>query len=233
MKKKVIFFIIVLVSVGGISQNVIELRPSDCNGTENGYPEFLLSWAEPKILTDQVFGHIEKYETHDLRIIINNSDTLKIQYRNIFGQTTDTTYYNAKELNNIEICGNQFIDYEKKSLIKEAIKHNQNWILNSIWGHGAIEYDKLVLIPKKNSLKYKYYKNGKRIKTGVLKLTETTINEISLFERKLNSMKNADNGCNFSHGYQLTNGIETIELQDNSCSGFSHEILLKELKIIE
>ncbi len=194
---------------------------------------FLLDRAKPKILTEQKFEQEEKYWNSQKKILLNNSDILKIEYTNIFGQIIDTTFTNAKELNEIKICVNKFKDYEKKSLIKESIQNDQSWVLNSTWGHQTFESDKLILKPKKGFLKYKYYKNGKRIKRGKIKITEFVIDKIALFERKLNLMKNVDNSCNFGINYNLNNGIEKINFQDDSCSGFSNEQLLSDLKISE
>ena len=56
-------------------------------------------------------------------ILVNNSDFLKIEYTNIFGQIIDTTFTNAKELNEIKICVNKYKDYEKESLIKKSIQN--------------------------------------------------------------------------------------------------------------
>jgi hypothetical protein len=194
---------------------------------------FLLDRAKPKILTDQTFEQTEKYSGNQKMILVNNSDFLKIKYTNIFGQIIDTTFTNAKELNEIKICVNNYKDYEKKSLIKESIQNDKNWVLRSTWGHQTIESDELILKPQNGFLKYKYYKNGKRIKRGKIKITESVMDRIALFERKLNLMQNADNSCNFGISYNLDNGIEKINFQDDSCSGFSNEQLLTELKITE
>jgi hypothetical protein len=194
---------------------------------------FLLDRAKPKILTNQSFVDTEKYWGNKKMILINNSEILRIEYTNIFGQTVDTTFTNAKELNVIKVCVNKYKDYEKKSLIKESILKNKSWVLNSSWGHQTFEYDKLILKPKNGFLKYKYSKNGKRIKRGKIKITESVMDKIALFERKLNLMQNADNSCNFGISYNLDNGIENIIFQDDSCSGFSNEQLLSELKITE
>ncbi|WP_299840301.1 hypothetical protein [uncultured Tenacibaculum sp.] len=166
-------------------------------------------------------------------IIINNSDFLRIEYTNIFGQQIDTTFTNAKNLNEIKICVNKYKDYEKESLIKKSIQNNKSWVLESAWGHQNFESDKLILKPKKVYLKYKYFKNGKRIKQGKIEITESIINRISLFERKLNLMQKADNSCNFGVSYNLDNGVEITTFQDDSCSGFSNEQLLSDLKIIK
>ncbi len=194
---------------------------------------FLLDRAKPKILTEQKFEQEEKYWNNQKKILLNNSDIIKIEYTNIFGQIIDTTFTNAKELNEIKICVNKFKDYEKKSLIKESIQNDQSWVLNSTWGHQTFESDELTLKPKNGFLKYKYYKNGKRIKRGKIKITESVMDRIALFERKLNLMQNADNSCNFGISYNLDNGIEKINFQDDSCSGFSNEQLLTELKIVK
>lgn len=214
------------------AQNKIELFPNDCS-QENGFTTFLLDRAKPKILTKQKFKKHENYWGGFKQIILNETDSLKIQYTNIFGQQIDTTYINAKEVNEIKICVDKFKDYDKKSLIKKSIKNNKKWILSSVWGHQVFESDKLILKPKNGFLKYKYYKNGKRIKRGKIKITKSVIDRISLFERKLNLMQNADNSCNFGVSYNLNNGIEKIKFQDDSCSGFSKGKLLKELKIME
>ena len=194
---------------------------------------FLLDRAKPKILTEQKFEKEVKYWNNQKKILLNNSDIIKIEYTNIFGQIIDTTFTNAKEQNEIKICVNKFKDYEKKSLIKESIQNNQSWVLNSTWGHQTFESDELTLKPKNGFLKYKYYKNGKRIKRGKIKITESVMDRIALFERKLNLMQNADNSCNFGISYNLDNGIEKINFQDDSCSGFSNEQLLTELKIMK
>ncbi len=194
---------------------------------------FLLDRAKPKILTEQKFKKENGYWSGDKKTIINQSDTLKIQYTNIFRQLIDTTFTNAKELTEVRICVNKFKDYEKKSLIKESIQNNKSWILISTWGHQTFESDKLILKPNRGFLKYIYYKNGKRIKSGKIKITESIIDRIALFERKLNLMQNADNSCNFGISYNLDNGIEKINFQDDSCSGFWNEQLLSELKIAE
>lgn len=230
--KKLIFICLISITFKGISQNKIELTPTDCN-SKNGFTAFLLDRAKPKILTNQKTEKIEKFLEDDKMIILNNSDSLKIRYTNIFKQTIDTTFKNAKELKKINICVNKFKDYRKKSIIKESILNRKNWILNSTWGHGTYNYDKLILKPLRKVLKYKYYKNGKKVKTGRIKITERIVEKISLFERKLNLMKNEDGLCDFSHSYSLTNGIETIKLQDDSCSGFSNEQLLRQLNIIK
>ncbi|MDO5968325.1 hypothetical protein Q4Q35_00760 [Flavivirga aquimarina] len=214
------------------AQNRIELISNDCS-QENGFTMFLLDRAKPKILTEQKFEQEEKYWNNQKKILLNNSDIIKIEYTNIFGQRIDTTFVNAKELNEIIICVNKFKDYEKKSIIKESIQNDQSWVLNSTWGHQTFESDKLILKPKNGFLKYKYYKNGKKIKRGKIKITESVIEKIALFERKLNLMQNADNSCNFGINYNLYNGIEKLNFQDDSCSGFSNEQLLSELKIVE
>lgn len=222
--------ILVLNSIFSFAQNRIELISSDCS-QENGFTMFLLDRANPKILTEQKFEQEDKYWNNQKKILLNNSDFLKIQYTNIFGQKIDTTYTNAKELTEIKICVNKFKDYEKKSLIKESIKSGKIWILKTTWGHQTYESDKLILKPKKEFLTYKYYKNGKRTKRGKIKITESILEKIALFERKLNLIQNAENSCNFGINYNLENGIEKINFQDDSCSGFSNEQLLSELKI--
>lgn len=194
---------------------------------------FLLDRANPKILTEQKFEQEDKYWNNQKKILLNNSDFLKIEYTNIFGQKIDTTFTNAKELTEIKICVNKFEDYEKKSLIKQSIQNEKSWTLNSTWGHQTFESDKLIIKPKNEFLRYKYYKNGKKIKRGKIKITEFVLNKIALFERKLNLMQTADNSCNFGISYNLANGIEKISFQDDSCSGFSNEQLLTELKITE
>lgn len=194
---------------------------------------FLFDRAKPKILTEQKFEQEEKYRGNQKKILVNNSDFIKIEYTNIFGQIIDTTFVNAKKLTEIKICINKFKDYSKKSLIKESIQNSKSWILNSAWGHQIFEYDKLILKPKNGFFKYKYYKNGKRIKQGKIKITESVVERIALFERKLNLMQNADNSCNFGINYSLYNGIEKLNFQDDSCSGFSNEQLLTELKIMK
>ena len=214
------------------AQNKIELFSNDCN-EENGFTMFKLDRVKPKILTNQKFEQTEKYWGNEKMIIVNSSDFLRIEYTNIFVQQIDTTFTNAKELTEIKICVNKYKDYDKKSLIKESIKNNESWVLISSWGHQTFESDKLILKPKNGFLKYKYYKNGKTIKRGKIKITESVINKIALFERKLNLMQNADNSCNFGISYNLDNGTEKINFQDDSCSGFSNEHLLTELKIIE
>ena len=214
------------------AQNKIELVPNDC-GQENGFTMFLLDRAKPKILPEHKIEQIEKYLEKGKMIILNNSDFLKIEYTNIFGQIIDTTFTNAKRLTEIKICVNKFKDYEKKSLIKESIQASKSWVLSSTWGHQTFESDKLILKPKNGFLKFKYYKNGKRIKRGKIRITESVIDKIALFERKLNLIQNADNSCNFGISYNLDNGIEKINFQDDSCSGFSNEQLLFELKIAE
>ncbi|WP_431471638.1 hypothetical protein I5168_09660 [Nonlabens sp. SCSIO 43208] len=194
---------------------------------------FKLDRAKPKILTNQKFEQTEKYWGNEKMIIVNNSDFLRIEYTNIFGQQIDTTFTNAKELTEIKICVNKYKDYDKKSLIKESIKNNDSWVLISSWGHQTFESDKLILKPKNEFLKFKYYKNGKIIKRGKIKITESIIDRIALFERKLTLMQDADNSCNFGVSYNLENGTEKIRFQDDSCSGFSNEQLLTELKIIK
>ena len=194
---------------------------------------FLLDRAKPNILTDQKFEQKEKYLGNQKVILVNNSDILKIEYTNIFGQIIDTTFSNAKELNEIKICVNKYKDYEKESLIKESIQNNKSWVLDTTWGHQTFESDKLIFKPKNGFLKYKYYKNGKRIKRGKIKITESVIDRITLFERKLNLMQKTDNSCNFGISYNLDNGTKKIKFQDDSCSGFSNEQLLNELKITE
>ena len=194
---------------------------------------FLLDRANPKILTEQKFELEEKYLGNQKKILQNNSDFLKIEYTNIFGQKIDTTFTNAKELNEIKICVNKFKDYEKKSLIKQSIQNEKSWNLNSTWGHQTFESDKLIIKSKNGFLRYKYYKNGKKIKRGKIKITEFVLDRIALFERKLNLMRTSDNSCNFGININLDNGIEKISFQDDSCSEFSNEQLLSELKILE
>jgi len=218
-KTLLISTILVLNSFFSFTQNKIELIPNDCS-QENGFTMFLLDRAKPKILTEQKFEQEEKYWGNQKKILVNNSDFIKIEYTNIFGQIIDTTFVNAKKLTEIRICVNKFKDYSKESLIKKSIQNNKSWILSSAWGHQTFESDKLILKPKNGFLKYKYYKNGKRIKSGKIKITESIIDRIALFERKLNLMQNVDNSCNFGISYNLDNGIEKINFQDDSCSGF-------------
>jgi hypothetical protein len=193
---------------------------------------FLLNRAKPKIISEQVFDKSEKHLEERKLILVNNSDLIKLQYTNIFGQKIDTTYKDARKLVEIKICVNKFKDYHKESLIKNAITNNKKWVLSSSWGQVTIEYDKLILKPKDGILKFIYYKKGKKIKQGNIRLTKEIIEKISLFERKLYLMKNASNGCTFKQSYELTNSIEIIELNDNSCSGFSNEELLNCFNII-
>jgi len=214
------------------SQNRIELITIDCSQV-NGFTMFSLNQAHPKILTEQEFEEGQDYLSRQKRIVLNQIDSLRIEYTNIFGQQIDTTFANAKELSEIKICVNKYKDYEKKSLIRQSIEENKKWILSTSWGHQVFESDKLILKPKKEFLKFKYYKNGKRVKRGKIKITKIIIDRISLFERKLNLMQNADGGCNFGVSYYLDNGIEKLDFQDNSCNGFSNDQLLTELKIIE
>lgn len=219
-------------SLFSFAQNKIELIPSDCS-QENGLTMFLLDRAKPKILTKQKIEQHSKHLGNQKMILINDSDYLRIEYTNIFGQIIDTTFSNARKLNEIKICVNTFTDYKKQSLIRESIKHRKKWILSLAWGHHVFESDKLILKPKNGYFKYKYFKNGKRIKRGKIKISESVIERLALFERKLSLMQNNDNSCNLGISYNLDNGIEEINFQDYSCSGFSNEQLLTALKIIE
>jgi len=230
--KKLTFIFLISIGLSGLSQNKIELMTSDCS-QENGFTMFQLNRANPQILTRQTFEKENGYWGGHKKIIQNQSDSLKIEYTNIFGQQIDTTFTKAKDLIEIKICVDKFKDYQKESLIKKSIELGESWILSSVWGHGTYESNKLILKPKKGFLKYKYYKNGKRKKRGKIEITNFVVDRISLFERKLNLMKNPDNSCNFSVGFRLTNGKDIIELQDNSCSGFSSEELRKALNITE
>ena len=214
------------------SQNRIELITTDCS-QENGFTMFSLNEANPIILTGQEFEEGQDYLSRQKRIVLNKIEILKIEYTNIFGQQIDTTFTNAKELSEIKICINKFKDYKKESLIKKSIQSNKSWILDRSWGHQTFESDKLILKPKNGFLKFKYYKNSKRIKRGKIKITKPVIDRIALFERKLNLMQNSDSSCNFGISYNLDNGTEKIHFQDNSCNGFSNEELLSELKITE
>ena len=227
-----ISIILVFISTFTLAQNKIELVPNDCS-EKNGFTMFLLDRTKPKILTKQKLEKRTKYLEKWKMILVNNSDTLKIKYTNIFGQIIDTTFINAKALSEIKICVNKFKDYERKSLIKESLQNKKSWILDRTWGHQTVDHDKLILKPKKRSLIYKYYKNGKKITRGKIKITEFILEKISLYERKLNLMKNADHSCNFGTNYTLNNGLEEINFQDNSCSGFLNEELLSELKKAE
>jgi hypothetical protein len=227
-----ISIILVFTSIFSLAQNRIELVANDCS-EENGFTMFLLDRANPKILTNQKIGKTKKYLENNKMMIINKSDFLKIKYTNIFGQKIDTTFTNAKGLSEIKICVNKFKDYQRKSLIRESLQNKKSWTLNRTWGHQTIDHDKLILKSKKRVLIYKYYKNGKRIARGKIKITELILEKISLYERKLNLMKNADNSCNFGTNYTLNNGLMEINFQDNSCSGFLNEELLSELKKAE
>ena len=122
MKKAVyISILLILTSIFSFAQNLIELIPNDC-GQENGFTMFLLNRDKPKILTKQKTKQIDKYLENNKMIIVNHSDSLTIQYTNIFGQLIDTTFTNAIQLTEIKICVNRFKDYQKKSLIKESIE---------------------------------------------------------------------------------------------------------------
>ncbi len=230
-KKHFILFILFLNSLNSFTQNSIELVPCDCS-EENGFTMFLLDRAKPKVLTEQKIKQIEKYLEKDKMIIFNNSDFLKIEYTNIFGQIIDTTYMNARSLTDVKLCINKFTDYQKKSLIRESIQKNRKWILETTWGDFTFESDKFILTPKNGFFKYKYYLNGKKIKSGKIEITKLITDKIALFERKLNLMQNASRGCSFGISYRLNNGTEKINFQDNSCSGFTNNQLLTELKIL-
>ena len=227
-----ISIILVFISTFTLAQNKIELVPNDCS-EKNGFTMFLLDRVNPKILTNHKIGKTKKYLENNKMIILINSDFLKIEYTNIFGQKIDTIFKNAKQLSEIKICVNKFKDYERKSLIRESLQNKKKWTLNRTWGHQTIDHDKLILKPKKRVLRYKYYKNGKIITRGKIKITELILEKISLYERKLNLMKNADNSCNFGTNYTLNNGLKEINFQDNSCSGFLNEELLSELEKAE
>ena len=232
IKTLYISLILVLTQSFLIAQNRIELIPTDCS-SENGFTMFLLDRAKPKILKGQPIEKGHQYWGNSKKIINNSSEIIKIRYTNIFGQLIDTTFTNAKQLTEIKICVNRFKDYQKKSLIKESIESKKSWFLSTTWGHQNFEFDRIVLKPKNEFLKFKYSKNGKRIKRGKIKITDFVIERIALFERKLVLMNKADNSCNFGIAYYLNNGFDAIKFQDNSCSGFNNEQLLAELKIVE
>lgn len=223
--------IFILNLFSSFAQNRIELILNDCS-QENGFTMFPLVIANPNVLTEHKTKYTGKYFDNSKMIILNYSDTLRIEYRNIYGQIIDTTFTNAKVLRIVKLCVNKFIDYEKKSLINESIQKNKVWTLNTIWGDYIFESDKLVLKPKNGFLKFEYYKNGKRINRGKIKITKYIIDKIALFERKLYLMQNADKGCTFGISYKLNNGIDEINFQDNSSYGFNNEQLLIELKIL-
>lgn len=232
MKIKFVIFILCFSFYNGFSQNEIELSTY---GTldENGFTTFSIDMAKPKILTKQLFKEVKDFWENNKKIIVNKSDTLTIEYSNIFGQRIDTTFFQAKKISEIGINVEKFKDYKKESFIEEAIKNNKKWILKSVWGHHSFDFDELILRPKRGYLKYKYCKNDKTIKRGKIRITKTLIDKISLFERKLHLMQNADNGCNFGVAYHLDNSFKKLEFQDDSCSGFSTDELLKVLEIIE
>lgn len=214
------------------AQNEIELTSNDCS-QENGFTMFKLDRAKPKILTKQKFKNENEYWDGHKKVIENESDTLIIKYKNIFGQRIDTTFVNARNSQNISICVNRFSDYPINSLIEKAISKNEKWILTSSWGHSVYESDKLVLTPKNGYLRYKYYKNKKRISRGKIKINERNLKRIHLFEKKMRLINNPQGNCNFSLSLEINIGDEKIKSLDYDCVGFSNDQLLKDLKIVE
>ncbi len=205
---------------------------SDCR-QENGFTMFQLNKANPKILTGQTFEKEEGYWGGHKKLILNQSDSLKIEYTNIFGQQIDTIFTNAKNLDKISICVNKFSDYPINSLIEKAIDKNEKWILTSSWGHSVFESDKLVFNPRNGYLRYKYYKNNKRIGKGKIQINKQNLERIHLFEKKMRLVNNPKGDCNSSHSFEIKVGDEKIKILDYGCVGFSNNQLLKDLKIVE
>lgn len=215
-----------------VAQNPIEIIPADCNSA-SGFTMFLLNRAKPKIFSTHIAEEKRKNWDHKKMIVQNTADELRLVYTNIFGQTIDTTFTNAKELTSVKLCVTKFIDFPKASIIEEAIETDEKWILNSFWGQQSVESEKLILKPKKEVLQYKYFNNRKLIKRGEIPLTTAVIERIALFERKIYRLQHSDNSCTYVMSYTLTSDDIKIKLQDYSCSGFTNEALLKDLGIIE
>ncbi|WP_310993934.1 hypothetical protein [Aequorivita marina] len=232
MIKKLITIFLIIITFNGFSQNRIELISSDCS-QENGFTMFKLGRANPKILTTQVFENKNDYWGGHKKIIYNQSDSLKIEYSNIFGQRIDTIFTNAKHLEKISVCVNKFSDYPKNSLIKKAIDKNKKWTLISSWGHSVFESDKLVFNPGNGYLRYKYYKNNKRISKGKIQINKQNLERIHLFEKKMRLVNNPNGDCNSSHSFEIRIGDEKIKILDYGCVGFSSNQLLEDLKIAE
>jgi len=214
-----------------MAQNPIEIIPVDCN-SDSGFTMFLLDRVQPKILSTHKAEQKEKNWDHKKMVIQNTADQLQILYTNIFGQTIDTTFTNARNLTTVKLCVTKFIDYPRESVIEEAIETEEKWILNTFWGQQTVESDKLILKPKEDGIQYKYYSNRNLVKRGEIPLTKAVIERIALFERKIYRLQHTDNSCNYVMSYTLTSDDIKINLQDYSCSGFTNESLLKDLGIL-
>lgn len=228
--KKILLLILFLSLTPIYSQTKIGLVTADCS-QENGFTMFKLDKADPRILSGQSFVKIDGYWSGHKKEIINESDTLKIEYTNIFGQRIDTTFVTANQRKQIKLCINKFRDYSEGALIELALRNKSTWILESSWGHQTFGNDKLVLRPKGDHIEFQYFLNGKRKRKGKVKVDDNLIKNIHQFEKKLKLMNRPDGNCNFVQSYRLVVDNQIFEVVDNSCSGFSNGELLRHLGI--
>jgi len=152
-----------------------------------------------------------------------NNSKVRIEIENIFKQKIDTILILNKKNKNYKICEDKFKEYELKTSVEESIKNKNKWTLSfSSIGCFHQEKESIELTHKKGKVFAIHKVNEK--KKNKIKLTQTKIKSLIVFEKKLKLMNRPDGGCTTSDYYTIKSEIENYEITDSSClwSGFHY-----------
>jgi hypothetical protein len=150
-----------------------------------------------------------------------NNSKVRIEIENIFKQKIDTILILNNKNKNYKICEDKFKEYELKTSVEKSIKTKSKWTLSfSSLGCFHQENESIELIHAKGKVFAIHKVNEK--KKNKIKLTQTKIKSLILFEKKLKLMHRPDGGCTTSDHYEINYKSEKYEITDSSClwSGF-------------
>lgn len=219
------------------SQKTIELSTFDCNKGEYSINEIQRTkftiLTEHEIISDTTskYWYEFKFKT--------KSDNVRIKYENIYKQEIDTTFILQKNNEKLFLCVDTFKDYKTKSLIRKAIMNKEKWNLKKTEvGCYGIFNSELIIVPRKKKLvvKYTYWnypENSNKIKKYKIRkiITEDQVKFIESFEKKLRLMNRPNGQCTAQDYYDLKVGMDELNIEESSCSGFDENELLNNLGI--
>lgn len=220
------------------SQKTIELIPFDCEQENLSF----LTLNKDELFINGVNKNSTSNDPYRLLYRID-SDTIRIKYKSIYNQNLDTIFFLKYNYQELFLCVDKFKSYDQTTLIEKAIETKNNWelIMSRLHCEGGLEEFSLCVKKrgKKYLAKYKFWKyvekKNNRIRykkkrfTHKKEIDEKQINRIIEFEKKLKLMNRDKGNCTTQTSYYVTNGKDSISINEPNCLFYGEIELLKDL----
>ncbi len=214
-----------------ISQTKYQLTIINCSLDRSGTTPHYRNFEKINIYDTDTNKKIKYKESHTLGdyTFSTKKRKVKVELVNIYKQKIDTILVLNKE-REYSLCEDAFKDYDFSTSIEKSLAHKKEWSLDYAtmgcfhWGE-----EQLKVFYKKGEAYLLHRIKGKEKKKYLL--SDSMLETLIHFEKKLIVIKNISRGCTTVDSYNLVSEYGTYKLTDDSCGWWGFKSLKKELEL--